>query len=880
MYDAASSIIQQKLSQLLGVGQVNVGGGALPAVRVDVNPQLLNALGLSLEDVRTVLGNVNVNSPKGQLYDDRTSWSLGATDELLTADLYRPLLVAYQNGAAVRLSDVADVTDSVADIRNSGYADGKPAIVIQIFRQPGANIIDTTDRVLSFMPRLQAEIPAGMKLGVVMDRTGTIRASVHEVQVTLAIAIILVILVVFMFLRDWRTTLIPSVAVPVSLIGTFGVMYLAGYSIDNLSLMALTVATGFVVDDAIVVIENIMRHIEVGMSPMEASMLGAKEIGFTVISMSTSLVAVFLPILLMGGLVGRLFREFAVVLSVAVAISLLVSLTTTPMMCARLLKRRDQQKRGRIYRASEAVFDLILAFYRRTLAVALRHPLAMIVATGLTVALTVYLYIDIPHGLFPEQDTCRISGQIIADQDTSFQAMDVLLTRFAAGVSQDPAVNNVIGFTGGNSVNTARMFLTLKDLSIRKVSAQQVIARLRRKLSSIPGGRLVLQAVQDIRVGGRSSSGEYQYTLQGDNSQDLLVWAPKLMNELQNNRKLADLFSDQQNLGLETNLVIDRATASRLGVTPEAIDDTLYDAFGQRQVSTMYTSLNQYHVVMEASSRFLQGPQSLKDIYVRTSGGGLAPLSAVAHFVASNAYLTVNHQGQFPAITLSFNLPTGVALSDAVAQIDAAEQKLGMPPTIHGSFQGTAQAYQASLANEPLLITAALLAVYIVLGMLYESYVHPITILSTIPSAGVGALLALIATHTQLDIMGLIGIILLIGIVKKNAIMMIDFALETERKHGTSPHDAIFEACLLRFRPIMMTTMAALLGALPLALRNGTGAEMRHPLGIAIVGGLIFSQLLTLYTTPVIYLYLDRFQNWCASALSFRRTRKLVLSRG
>jgi multidrug efflux pump len=866
MYDIASSILQQKLSQVKGVGQVNVGGGASKAVRVDVNPDLLNSMNLSLEDVRNVLNNANVNSPKGQVEDSQNSWSLGVTDQLLQASQYRPLVVAYQNGAAVKLSDIAQVTDSVQDVRTSGLANGKDAILLIISRQPGANIIDTADRVTALMPQLQSEMPAGMKLSTVMDRTGTIRASVREVQFTLSASIILVVLVVFAFLRDWRATLIPSVAVPVSLIGTFGVMYLCGYSVDNLSLMALTVATGFVVDDAIVVIENITRHLEEGIKPMQAAMQGAAEIGFTVVSMSTSLVAVFLPILLMGGLVGRLFREFAVVLSVAIGISLLVSLTTTPMMCARILRNRDARQRGRIYRASEAAFDWCLNIYRRSLAVVLNHPRPMIILTGITVALTVYFYIHIQHGLFPQQDTGRLRGQIIADQDTSFQAMDKLLHRIAATVGADPAVEDVIAFTGGgrggSTTNTANMFATLKDIGVRKDNVDVVMARLRRKLAVIPGATLYLQAVQDLRVGARQSAALYQYTLQSDNLDDLLNYAPKLLKKLERIPKLADVNTDQQNLGLQSDLTIDRDTAMRMGVTAQAIDATLYDAFGQEDVSTMYTPLNQYYVVMEVAPQYLQNQDGLRHIYVRTANNGLTPLNALTHVVQDTTFIAVNHQGQFPSVTISFNLVQGASLSDAVTLIDKAQQDIGMPSTIVGSFQGTAQVFQSSLASEPLLITAAVLAVYIVLGMLYESFVHPITILSTIPSAGVGALVALMICNIELDIMGLIAIILLIGIVKKNAIMMIDFALDVERRGQMTPRDAIYKACELRFRPIMMTTMAALLGALPLALRGGTGSELRRPLGIAIVGGLLFSQALTLYTTPVIYLYLDRFRLW------------------
>jgi len=871
MYDAASSIIQQKILQLKGVGSVNVGGGALPGVRVEVNPQRLNALNLSLEDVRTVLSTANVNSPKGMVYDNDRAWTISSTDQLLKAAQYRDLLVAYRNGSAVRLSDVADVIDSVEDVRTGGLANGKPAVLIIISRQPGANIIQTADLVLNSIAQLQAEIPAAMTISVVMDRTTTIRASVREVQFTMCISIVLVVLVVFAFLRDWRSTLIPSIAVPVSLVGTFGVMYLCNYSVDNLSLMALTIATGFVVDDAIVVIENITRHLEAGMAPMEAAQLGAREIGFTVISMSASLVAVFLPILLMGGLVGRLFREFAVVLSVAIAISLLVSLTATPMMCARLLKTKTEERHGFVYRFMEWLFDCVHGFYRVTLGIALRHPLVMLLATGLTVALNIYLYIVIPKGLFPQQDTGRISGQILADQDTSFQSMRSLMTRFATKIAADPAVSGVLGFTGGGgrgggTVNTGNVFVNLYGINQRKLSVDQVIARLRRSLAGIPGATFNPRAVQDLNFGGRQSFAQYQYALQGDNLADLMQWAPILANKLRTLPRLADVQSDQQDRGLESTITYDRTTAARLHITPAVIDNTLYDAFGQRQVSTMYTALNQYHVVMEAAPRYLQNPTSLNDIYVRNTSGGLVPLTAVARYGADTTSLSVSHQGEFPCVTLSFNLIAGASLSDAVNDIHAAQAEIHLPPTIHGSFQGTAQVFQDSTSNEKYLIIAAILAVYIVLGMLYESFVHPITILSTLPSAGVGALLALMVCHIELDVMGLIGIILLIGIVKKNAIMMIDFALDCERRGNIPPRDAIYQACMLRFRPIIMTTMAALLGAMPLAVRGGTGSELRRPLGIAIVGGLIFSQLLTLYTTPVIYLYLDRFRLWCLRA--------------
>jgi multidrug efflux pump len=873
IYDLASSILQQKLAQVSGVGQVIVGGGALPAVRVDVNPAALNNEGLSLEDVRTALAAANANRPKGELGDVHRTWALSTTDQLLQAAEYRTQVVSYnrQNGAAVRLGDVADVTDSVEDIRTGGLTNGKPAVIIIIFRQPGANIIKTVDAVRAIIPRLEASVPPIIKLQVIIDATRTIRASVRDVEITLVISILLVIGVVFVFLRNGRATLIPSVAVPVSLIGTFGVMYLFGYSIDNLSLMALTIATGFVVDDAIVVIENITRHLENGMEPYAAALRGAKEIGFTVMSISISLIAVFIPILLMGGIVGRLFREFAVTLSVAIAVSLLISLTTTPMMCARLLKAHGGERHGRLYNASESAFDAILRGYRRSLTWVLRHQGLTLLVTLATMAATAYLYVVVPKGFFPQQDTGRMNGSIQADQDTSFQAMKRRLATLAAIVQKDPAIDSVSAFIGGQAVNTGRVFIGLKAKGERgkgNPTADQVIARLRPKLARVPGVNLFLQPIQDLRVGGRSSNAQYQYTLQGDNTAELLQWAPRVMQRLRQIPILADVNTDQQNKGLEATLAIDRVTASRLGITPQAIDDTLYDAFGQRQVSTMYRALNQYHVILEVQPQYWQSPEGLKAIYVKATDpananfGKLVPLSAFTQFKASTAPLTINHSAQFPSVTLSFNLPPNVALGTAVTEIEKAERQMGVPMDIHGSFQGTAQAFQASLANEPLLIAAALIAVYIVLGVLYESMVHPVTILSTLPSAGVGALLALLITKTELSVIALIGIILLIGIVKKNAILMIDFAIEVERHEGKSPEESIFQACLLRFRPITMTTMAAMLGGLPLAIGLGTGSELRRPLGIAIVGGLVFSQALTLYTTPVVYLYFDRFQIW------------------
>jgi multidrug efflux pump len=863
MYDAADSILAQKLAQVQGVGQVFVGGSSSPAVRVELNPVAMDNMGLSLTDVQTALNNANANNAKGDLSDDRQLWMLGTTDQLFKASEYQTLIVSYKNGSPVRLSDIADVIDSVADVRNVGLANGKRAVLLIIFRQPNANIIDTVDRITALLPQLQAEIPAGMRLAPVMDRSTTIRASVRDTETTLLIAVVLVVLVVFFFLRDLRTTLIPSVAVPVSLIGTFGVMYLCNYSIDNLSLMALTISTGFVVDDAIVVIENITRHLEMGVAPLEAALKGAKEIGFTVISISISLIAVFIPILLMGGYVGRLFREFAVTLSVAIAVSMVISLTATPMMCAVLLRPKDQQRHGRLYMTSERFFQWILDTYEKTLTVVLRHSLIMLLVTIGTVILTVFLYAISPRGFFPQQDTGRLTGTIVADQDTSFQAMEKLLNRYVAVVAKDPDVTGTVAFSGGRgTVNQASMFITLKPNAQRKLTADQIVARLRPKLQRIPGAQLTLVPVQDVSVGGRSSAAQYQYTLQGDNLPDLVQFAPQLLNKLKDLKGLADVNSDQQSHGLETDLVIDRTTASRLGITASAVDTILAAAYSQAEVSTMYTNLNQYHVVMEAGPQFLQHPESLQHIYVAATNGTLVPLSSFAHWAQDTTFLAVNHQGQFPAATISFNLLPNFSLGQATTEIQQAEREIGMPATIHPGFQGNAQIFLQSLSNEPLLIAAALAAVYIVLGMLYESLIHPITILSTLPSAGVGALLALMITHTQLDLIGLIGIILLIGIVKKNAIMMIDFALDVERREGRSPRDAIFQACLLRFRPITMTTMAAALGGLPLALGHGAGSELRHPLGIAIVGGLIFSQMLTLYTTPVVYLYMDRFRLW------------------
>lgn len=1026
LYDAADSILQQKLSQIEGVGQVIVGGGALPAVRVELNPVQLTSMGISLEQVRSVLASANANIPKGEFADDHNAWSISTTDQLLTASQYKPLIVGYHNGTVVRLSDVADVRDSVQNVRASGYSDLKRAILVLVWRQPGANVIDTVDRVYAALPALRASIAASINLDVVLDRSTSIRESVANVEASLLISVCLVVMVVFLFLRDLTTTAIPGVVVPVSLIATFGVMYLFGFSIDNLSLMALTISTGFVVDDAIVVVENISRYVEQGRSPLQAAVLGVREIGFTVVSISLSLIAVFIPILLMGGIVGRLFREFAVTLAAAVAVSMVVSLTTTPMMCAKLLHRQHDRQHGRAYQFGERVFDWMLKRYEVSLTWVLRHSRLVACITLMTVAINLYLFYIIPKGFFPEQDNGRLTGAIVADQDTSYQAMNRRLLRLIGTVRSDPAVFNVLAFTGTNgATNTANMYVGLKPLSERKLSAQQIIGRIRKKTASNAGLSLYLQAAQDLRIGGRQSNAEYQYTLVSDDLHLLTNWAPKLLARLRAIPELSDVNSDQQNAGLSANVLLDRDTASRVGLSTQVIDDTLYDAFGQREVSTMYTPLNQYFVVMEVAPKFWQSPQTLNQIHLgsnssapaapaatasttapvqsssasNTAGTGtgastfpepanliggilsalgssvnglpsttsstggtsivaglgattapaissapsssstpvagvlstngsassstasssmtsvtapsgssagssappvgaglnsaaivegaatapgngvtvigataaagaatasasMIPLGGISRLNASTTPLAVNHQGQFPSVTMSFNLAPRVSLGQAVELISHAEQDIHMPSEIRGTFAGTAQTFQASLANEPMLIMAALLSVYIVLGILYESYVHPITILSTLPSAGIGALLALEICGIDLSVIALVGIILLIGIVKKNAILMIDFALEAERTQGKSSEEAIFQACLLRFRPIMMTTMAALLGGLPLALGTGYGSELRRPLGVAIVGGLIVSQMLTLFTTPVVYLYLDRLRLW------------------
>jgi len=866
IYDSANSILAQKLAQVSGVGQVFVGGGANPAVRAELNPMRLNKLGISTQQVATALSSANANKPKGEFVGPINAWSIDANDQLFEADKYKSLIVASNQNGVVRLSDVADVQDSVEDLRNAGISNGKRAVLLVVFRQPGANIISTVDNVRQLLPELQASISPAIKLEVVMDRTLTVRASVRDIEFTLIISVILVVLVVFVFLRNLRSTIIPSVAVPLSLVGTFGVMYLLGYSLDNLSLMALAISTGFVVDDAIVVLENVNRHLEQGITPVQAAFLGAKEIGFTVLSMSTSLVAVFIPILMMGGIVGRLFREFAVTLSAAIGVSLVVSLTTTPMMCAKLLRPIDKNKQGRLYRASERAFDVLRSGYARSLRVVLAHKAVTLLITILTAVLSVVLYGLVPKGFFPQQDTGRLGGSIQAEQDISFQAIREKMNNYVAIIMQDPAVDTVTGFVGGGgTANTGRMFIMLKPLEQRKIGADQVIARLRGKLAHVPGATLYLQSAQDLQIGGRMGNAQYQYTLQSENLDDLNQWAPKVLARLRKLPQLKDVNTDQQNRGLEAKLVIDRDTAARLGIQPSAVDAALYQAFGQSQVSTIYKELNQYHVVMEVDPRYQQTPDALQSIYVPSKTGVQVPLATFSHYEPSNTPLAVNHQGQFPSATFSFNLTEGVSLGEATQVIESANREINLPASIHASFQGTAAAFQDSLANEPILILAALLTVYIVLGVLYESYIHPITILSTLPSAGVGAILALLIFKKDLNVIALIGVLLLIGIVKKNAIMMIDFALEAERTGGKSSEDAIYEACVLRFRPIMMTTMAALLAGLPLALGTGTGSELHRPLGITIVGGLIMSQMLTLFTTPVVYLYLDRFR------LRFRR---------
>ena len=926
LYDVASNVLQQRLSQLDGIGNVDVGGSALPGVRVELNPGALFHYGIGLEDVRAALASANANSPKGAIADADFQYQLYANDQASQAAQYRDLVVAYRNGAAVQLRDVAEVVDSVEDLRNAGLADGKPAIGLILYREPGANIIQAVDGVKAELPRLQASLPADTQLTVIVDRSITIRGSLADTERTLFIAVGLVILVVFVFLRSVRASLIPSVAVPVSIVGSFGAMYLLGFSLDNLSLMALTISTGFVVDDAIVVLENITRHMELGKTRFQAAIAGADEVGFTVVSISLSLIAVFLPLLLMGGLVGRLFREFTLTLSIAVLLSLVVSLTTTPMMCAYVLPLTEK-KHGRLYQATERVFEAMLAFYARTLKIALDHPLSTVISLIAVIALNFYLFFQVTYNIFPVQDTGLVMGFIQGDQSVSFQSMEKKLGALQAIVQEDPAVTHVLGYTGGRQVNSGMLFISLKAASQRDVTADGVVNRLRGKLARVAGARLFLVAVSDLRTGGRQSNAAYQYTLLADDDADLYTWTTRLTDALQASAILKDVNSDQQQGGLEADVQIDRATAKRLGLTIAAIDNTLYDAFGQRQVSTIYSAVNQYHVVMEVAPRYWQNPSTLRDIYISTSGANpsgtqssnlsvanfssstaasssstiaadsarnlatnslaasghssassgsavstsaetMVPLSALAKFSPGHAAISVNHQGPFVAATISFNMAPGHAVSEALAEIEQAARQIGLPATVRGALAGTAATSQQAQSGQLLLIAAAILAVYVVLGVLYESYIHPITILSTLPSASVGALIALKLSGSEFTLIAFIGIILLIGIVKKNAIMMIDFALQAERE-GLDTREAITRACLLRFRPIMMTTFAAMMGAFPLAFGSGEGSELRHPLGITIVGGLLFSQALTLYTTPVVFLYLDRFGKW--ARLAWRR---------
>ena len=865
--DLADTTLAQKISQLPGVGLVSISGGQRPAVRIQANPTALASYGLSMEDLRVSLSQANVDQAKGNFDGPRQAYTIGANDQILSSAGYRPLIIAYRNGAPVRLTDVATVLDGAENVKQAAWSGEQPAVILNIQRQPGANIIGVVDRVKKLLPQLQASLPASVQVTPLTDRTTTIRASVEDVQFTLVLTVALVVLVIFLFLRSVSATVIPSVAVPLSIVGTFGVMYLLGYSLNNLSLMALTISTGFVVDDAIVMIENISRYIEMGESPLQAALKGSEQIGFTILSLTVSLIAVLIPLLFMGDIVGRLFREFAVTLAVTILVSAVVSLTLTPMMCAKLLRHQKESEQGWFYRSSERWFNSIIAFYGRTLKFVLRYRTTTLVVTVGTLVATIFLYVIVPKGFFPVQDTGVILGVSEAPQDVSFRAMAERQQALARVILKDPAVlslSSFIGIDGANTtINSGRIQINLKPLAERGISASEIIRRLRPEVAQVDGVTLFLQPIQDLTVEDRISRTQFQYSLEDVDPRELAYWTPRVIEKLTALPELRDVASDQQNYGLLATLVIDRDTASRLGVLPADIDNTLYDAFGQRQVSTIFTQLNQYHVVMEADPQFQQNPDALKNIYVRSAGGQQIPLSAFTSFQPGTTALAINHQGQFPVVTLSFNLAPGVSLGEAVNGINAAKRDLGLPPSMQATYQGTTQAFLASLSNEPILILAAVITVYIVLGILYESYIHPITILSTLPSAGVGAILALFLCRTEFSVIALIGMILLIGIVKKNAIMMIDFALEAERKEGKPPLDAIYEACLLRFRPIMMTTMAALLGGLPLALGAGVGSELRRPLGITIVGGLILSQLLTLYTTPVVYLAFD----WIARRL-------------